>query len=483
MSTSKIVYKDIAPGSADNATVATSSENGFSSPTELVSDGTTAALATLELNQWALDGSRDVHNGQTVSFWSSAMSGADCAFENAPVITITFSQAYSSVGVTLMSDFPGRPSLVNVAWYQGTTLKTSKDFAVTSDIQFCEQTVVAFDKIVLTIKKTWLPRRYARLTGIVFGVIREFGMAELRNVQIVQEMHTVAVELPTSTMTWTLDNRANVAYLFQEKQPVEAWTDNHLIGVYYINQSARSSTSVYKIDCKDSLGVLDDAAFSGGFYADKSAKALFAEIVGNDFEIDFGTVTDVNLSGVIQAATKRAALQQVLFAWGVCAATDGGYKIRVFTLDDTAETIGEGRTYQGATVTTDALVTSVSVTAHSYAEDANGGVEIGGKKYTDTQTVYTVTNPNVTANTKSNEKKVTDATLVSPAIGQAVAQRVYDYYAKRDQANAKIVLDGEILGDCVTVPTPWGTTVTGNIAKMEITLSNTVAASLTLAGA
>lgn len=483
MSTSKIVYKDIAPGAADNATVATSSENGFSSPTELVGDGTTAALATLELNQWALDGSRDVHNGQTVSFWSSAMSGADCAFENTPVITITFSQAYSSVGVTLMSDLPGRPSLVNIAWYQGAALKASKDFAVTSDIQFCEQTVVAFDKIVLTIKKTWLPRRYARLTGIVFGVIREFGMAELRNVQIVQEMHTVAVELPTSTMTWTLDNRANVAYLFQEKQPVEAWTDNHLIGVYYINQSARSSTSVYKIDCKDSLGVLDDAVFSGGFYAGKSAKALFAEIVGNDFEIDFGTVTDVNLSGVIQAATKRAALQQVLFAWGVCAATDGGYKIRVFTLDDTAETIGGGRTYQGATVTTDALVTSVSVTAHSYAEDANGGVEIGGKKYTDTQTVYTVTNPNVTANTKSNEKKVADATLVSPSIGQAVAQRVYDYYAKRDQANAKIVLDGEILGDCVTVPTPWGTTVTGNIAKMEITLSNTVAASLTLAGA
>ena len=45
------------------------------------------------------------------------------------------------------------------------------------------------------------------------------------------------------------------------------------------------------------------------------------------------------------------------------------------------------------------------------------------------------------------------------------------------------MLDGEILGDCVTVPTPWGTTVTGNIAKMEITLSNTVAASLTLVGA
>ena len=483
MSKSKIVYKDIAPGAAAAATVSTSSANGFSYPSELVGDGTTAALATMELNQWALDGTRDVHDAQAVSFWSTEASGADGTFENAPVITVTFSEAYSSVGVTILSDFPGRPSLVNIAWYQGETLKASQDFDVTADTHFCEQTVVAFDKIVLTVKKTWLPRRYARLTGIVFGVVREFGMTELRNVQIVQEMHPVAVELPTSTMTWTLDNRANVSYLFQEKQPVEAWTDDHLIGVYYINQSARSSTSVYKIDCKDSLGVLDDAAFAGGVYTDKSAKELFTEIVGSDFDVDFGTVTDVNLSGIIQAATKRAALQQVLFAWGVCAATDGGYEIRVFSLDDTAEVIGTDRTYQGATVTTDALVTTVSVTAHSYTEDSSGSIEIGGKKYADTQTVYTVTNPDTTANTKSNEKKVTDATLVSPAIGQATAQRLYDYYAKRDQANAKIVLQGEILGDCVTVPTPWGTTVTGNIAKMEITLSNTVAASLTLAGA
>lgn len=482
MSTSKVVYKDIAPGAAAAATVSTASANDFSTPSELAGDGTTAVLATCELNQWLLDGTRDIYDDQTVSFWSSEISGEDCAFEHEPTITISFSQSYSSVGVTLMSDEPGMPSLANLAWYQGETVKATADFDITSAQQFCEKTVEAYDKIVLTIKKTRLPRRYVRLTGIVFGIIREFGMEELRNVQIVQETHPVSIELPSSTMTWTLDNRANVSYLFQEKQPVEAWTDNHLIGVYYINQSARSSTSVYKIDCKDPIGVLDDAAFSGGVYSDKSAKELFTEIVGNDFTVDFGTVPDASLSGAIQAATKRAALQQVLFAWGVCAATDGGYAIRVFALDQTASSVSEARTYQGATVTTDALVTSVSVTAHSYTEDDNGDVEIGGKKYTDTQTIYTVANPGTTANTKANEKKVTDATLVSPSIGQEVAQRLYNYYAMRDKATAKIVLAGEILGDCVTVPTPWGDTVTGNIAKMEITLSNTVAATLTLAG-
>ena len=85
-------------------------------------------------------------------------------------------------------------------------------------------------------------------------------------------------------------------------------------------------------------------------------------------------------------------------------------------------------------------------------------------------------NPDVTSNTKTNVVEITGATLVSAANGQAVAQRVYNYYAKRDAARAKIVWRGEKLGDAVTLPNPWGGTNTGNIVRMDLTLSNTVAA-------
>ena len=43
------------------------------------------------------------------------------------------------------------------------------------------------------------------------------------------------------------------------------------------------------------------------------------------------------------------------------------------------------------------IVTAVKVTAHAYTQDANGSVDIGGTRYKDTTTVYTVTNPDVTA--------------------------------------------------------------------------------------
>ena len=173
--------------------------------------------------------------------------------------------------------------------------------------------------------------------------------------------------------------------------------------------------------------------------------------------------------------TRREAIQQVLFAWGgVCLATDGGSALRVFQQDSTAEVIPKDRTFIGAAVDTASIVTKVSVTAHTYTADSGGSVQVGGVSYKDTTTVYTVSNPNVTAGDRENVKEIPGATLVSTDIGQAVANRVYAYYAKRDTATARIVHKGEKLGDCLSVYTPWGTLVTGNLHKMEIKLSNTV---------
>lgn len=92
------------------------------------------------------------------------------------------------------------------------------------------------------------------------------------------------------------------------------------------------------------------------------------------------------------------------------------------------------------------------------------------------------TNPDVIATDKQNVIEVADATLVSPDIGQATAQRVYDYYAKRITTNAKIVWAGELLGDFVTLPTAWGNTNAGNLRRMEVKLSNTVVATVASLG-
>lgn len=479
MSVTTVLYKDIAPGADEDAFASTTEAMSFSDPSKLPFGITPDPTITCEPNHWGLTGDYVTVDTQEVAFWSTEMSGDDCAFENDPVITLTMDQQYSSVGITLAFDTASGDycTSVNIKWYQGETLKADVDFTPNSASYFCGERVQSYDKVVITLNSTNLPNRRAKLEHIIFGVYRYFGMSELRSASIINEMSLISTEMPISTMNWTLDSREDVDFMFQLKQPVEVRNNDKLIGVYYIDSHTRQAQNLYTIDCQDAFGVLDDSPYPGGVYTDKSAKDLLEEIVDGHFSVEYDEdVEDTTLTGIIASGTKRTAIQQVLFAWGVCASTDGRDGIRVFNLPATPDEIGENYTFTGVTVDTAALVTEVRVTAHVYTETENGSTEIDGVKYNDTKTVYTITNPNVIATDKQNVIEVANATLVSPDIGQAMAQRVYDYYAKRITTNAKIVWTGELLGDCVTLPTAWGTTNVGNIRRMEVKLSNTVVA-------
>lgn len=480
MSKTTILYKDIAPGSEEDASISTSSAEPFSNPSDLPSGVSPGSTITCEHNHWILNGTYQFVENEPVAFWSTEMSGEDGVFDNPPVITITFDNQYSSAGITLVFDSASGDycSLVNIKWYQNESLKAEKDFTPTASIYFCQQTAESYNKIVITLKSTNLPGRRAKLEHIIFGIYRYFDMSELRSASIVNETNLISSELPISTLKWVLDSRENVDFMFQLKQPVEARNDDSLIGVFYINSSARSSSSVYNIDCYDAIGVLDETTFPGGAYLSGiSAKTLLEEIVGDDFTVAYDEdVEDTIIKGILRPGSKRSAMQQVLFAWGVCLSTDGRDTIRVFILKDTPKEIGKNKTYTGVNVTTSSIVTRVSITAHTYSQSEDGSVEINGTKYDDTKTVYSVSNPNVTATDKQNVIEVTDATMVSTDIGQSVAQRVYDYYLKRNTNTARIVWDGEHLGDLLTMPNAWNGTNTGHVCRMEIRLSNTVAA-------
>lgn len=479
MSKSYILYKDIAPGAQEDAAVSSGNGTAFSVPSVLSKENQIPAYVSLDLNRWGLNGNYSLLGSNKVAFWSEELSGEDGTFANPPTIEVAFDNQYSSTGITLVFDtYTSQycPSVM-VQWYQDGALKEEETFSPDSSIYFCQKSVTSYDKIVVTLLSTMHPNERARLNQIIFGINRYFYMDELRGVRLVNEMDLSALSLPISTMTWNLDSHQDVDFMFQLKQPVEAWNDNNLIGVYYIDSYIRSAKNLYSIDCYDAIGVLDESPFAGGYYSDKSAVELLTEIIGETFELVF-EVEDTTLNGVLLPATRREAAQQVLFAWGVCASTDGGESIRIFSPGEDGEIVGTDRTFPGISMDTTAIVTEVRVVAHDYAEDGNGSVDIGGVKYSDTKTMYSVVNPDVTANTKANVIEVDGATLVSPSIGQAVAQRVYDYYARRNTERIKVVWNGERLGDAVTQPTPWGTEATGNISRMEIKLSNTVVADM-----
>lgn len=477
MSRTTILYKDIALGAAEDANTSATEGMSNSNPAELSSGITTPAFITLEHNAWLLDGSYVAMDDSKVAFWSQKISGDDCSFDSPPVITVLFDAQYTSTGLTIVFDEAtgSRCSLVNVKWYQGEQLKADANFEPDSVQYFCRQNVTSYNKIVITLLKTDLPHRRARVNRLAFGVLRIFDMTEIRSAAITNEMDLLSAELPVSELRWTLDSRSETDFLFQLKQPVEVKNGDSLLGVYYIDGFRRIGSGIYEIECFDAIGVLEESPFDGGVYTNKSAAELLREIVGADFGVEI-EANDTALTGAILPCTRREAAQQVLFAWGVCASTDGRSTIRVFKPNGDATDIGLDRTFLGASVETSAIVTRVIVNAHTYSRSSNGSISIGGLKYEDIETAFVVDNPNVTSTDKQRVIEVTNATLVSTEIGQTVAQRVYDYYAKRNAHSAQIVWEGERLGDSVTVPNAWSGTNTGNINRLEIKLSNVVVA-------
>ena len=479
MSKTTVFYKDVAVGAQEDAAFSVTGATDESIPAELAEGVSVGKVITLEPDRWALDGSFDrLYAQEAIAFWSSGLSDENGAFTAEPVITVTFDQQYSSMGISFVFDDAAGEyvSLLNIKWYQGDTLKADQDFQPDSAEYFCSKRVESYNKLVITLKKTFPAQRRAKVNRVIFGVRRTFGMNELRRASVTNQMDESSIELPISTFTWTLDSRTDVDYLFQLKQPVEVRNGENLLGVYYISGSSRVAKRVYDIDCHDALGVLSESQFAGGVYLSGVSAKTLLETLASPFTVEYAEgVTDATLTGVLAAQAKRDAIQQVIFAWGVCLATDGGSTLRVFSLPETAETVPKSRTFTGASVETSAIVTAVRVTAHTYAAAENGSVEINGVKYSDSKTVYSVENPNVTAADRQNVVEVAGGTLISTGIGQTAAQRVYDYYQKRNAISAKLVYDGEKLGDCLSIYTPWGTLVTGNLGKMEIALSNTVA--------
>lgn len=476
----QIVYKDIAPGAADDAEFSAADKTAFST-LALSDDAIAERTVTLERNRWLLDGTFTVYDGSGVHLWSASLSGENCAFTTPPVLTVEFDEQYTTTGVTLIFDGAADEwaSEVNIKWYQGDTLKADEDFTPDAATYFCQKNVVAFDKLVITFSKTSLPNRRLRLDRVVFGVIRIFGMGEIVAANAINETDLLSAELPASQLDWTLNSRNPVEYMFQLKQPIEMRADNTLIGVYYITHSTRISRTIYQVTAQDAIGVLSEQPYSGGVWLNGvSAKELFSAIVDGAFDVDYDTVSDTTLYGLIQPMTKREAIQQVLFAWGKCVRTDGGYTIVVFDQPTEPTEITAHETYNGVSIETAPIVTQVIVTAHTYTQDEKGSVEIGGVKYLDTPSAYVVDNPDVTANDLANVVTVEDATLVSTHNGAATAQRVYNHYARRNTHRSKVIYNGEHLGDCLQQPTPWETQEIGNVRSVSVTLSGIVAADI-----
>ena len=86
-----------------DASVATDDNQSIGNLKFLEVETDQADYGTFELNQFVLDGNKNVMPDLPgdIVFWSVEQSSPDCLFQKNPRITITFSAQHSSAGITL----------------------------------------------------------------------------------------------------------------------------------------------------------------------------------------------------------------------------------------------------------------------------------------------------------------------------------------------------------------------------------------------
>lgn len=477
----KLVYKDIALGAAENATVTHSGVEGISTPSLLPFGADTGALATCEHNGWGLTHDYKVKGGQKVAYWSSEISGSNGLFETAPMLALTFSELFSSTGLTFQfsPDTGEYCSNMYVEWRRDGAVISNGTYKPTSAVFVIENTVEGFNSIGISFHITSLPKRRLKLEKLTIGLIREFTNKELTDAKFVNEIDLISDTIPVNVLDASFHSTGEAEFLFQKKQAVEAYNDSDLMGVYFIETGEQTGARDYSISCQDAIGVLDLDTYTGKniWLKDTPCETIIAAVLGGtfDFELD-DALRGRMLRGYIPECTKREALQYIAFALMACVDTSGTDKIRFFVPEySNAKEIPAAETYTGGKINVADTVTEVAVALYTIPGASDNVIEIGDDTYHYDQTYAIARNPNATAGTPPNKLVFDGCFLCNVDNAQDVADTILAYYMRRKTYDASHVVSGQKMGDFVSVNLPWGGEANGHITKMTVTMSGIVA--------
>lgn len=518
----KIVYDDIALGAAENNTAETPDKDYYVNLQDL-KEGVEFPDYALCLPRYAkMDGgySNAPDQLEEMGYVSDSISGPDGAFAVPPAITFSFSQNYSSVGVTLrFNDYTeDRCSRINIKWYRDEELLKDQDYEPDSYNYFCYGVVDYYNKVVITFLETSKPYRNVFLTHIIWGLIRVFKDDEIEDINCLMELNSISEEVSINTMDYTIRSKTEYAFEFQKKQKQTLYFDEAILGIYYLKDGKQIGEKRYSVETQDAVGILDNNPFMGGIYENMLVSEILDNIMegeGIAYFLD-DAYKETRISGYLPVTSKRSALQQLAFAIG--ALVDTSYDRQLYVYPEQTEVTAEftGRDiFLGLTVDHSEMVTGIRLYAHSYIPSqesaelykgsltgetklefsepyhslsiiggtiekhganyayitSNGGGEVvlTGLRYNHNTITLLKENPKITQN--KNIAEVKEATLVTMENAQAVLNRVYDYYSNNESVSFRAVINDQELGNRVRVTTGFKGTMEGMIRKLDMKFS------------
>lgn len=366
----------------------------FSDTTELNDDEQRIEKwATLENTGFLMDGTFELPPddlaAEFTGVWSKELSGENGMFSSPPVLSIAFSEAHTSAGLTLTFSEATEDwcSSLNIIWYdQAGAQIVNRDFSPNAAVYFCDCQVEDFYGIKITFYRTNQPYHFLKLTGIRYGILMQLDAPRLITCSVLEEVDPISSELSINTMTFSFHSEKGEfdlldltgAYvLFQQRQEIKVLGKMDGIkmnmGTFYLDEPKSDTDSTVTMQCIDLIGVMDDTEYLGGYWPEGiAAEDLIVKIMTSAgvepdlFEIE-NDLSGRKIYGYLPICTHREALQQVAFA--LCAVVDCS-RSGVLTIRSAKQQVKEiplNRKVIGHTQEQAALITGVEVFVSNYA--------------------------------------------------------------------------------------------------------------------
>ena len=346
----------------------------------------------LEHNYWLLDDSREVLPNQPTNLdlglWSTVISDGSGVFAVPPELRIDFLTAvHSSIGLTFRFYEPTGDycSLLNIAWYgEEDNLLKAGDYEINSPSFFVAEKILDYKKIVITFKKTSLPYRFVKLTGIEFGEKITWSDRDLTEGHMREQLDLSGSSLSINTLNFTvcadderfdIYNPQGVYEVLQERQAikVQRYSDGKELdsSTFYLNSWEEANANPAKLEAYDLIGLLDTVNYHGDLFNGYLSQALIADILdtaGVPYMLDT-TLENIEIHGWLPQCSCREALANVLFAVGAAADCSRSDKIKIYPLvltDAEPETLPMSRQAFEQETKQYKAVTGVELKAHSY---------------------------------------------------------------------------------------------------------------------
>lgn len=315
---------------------------------------------------------------------------------------------------------------------------------------------------------------------------------------------------------------------------VTFYKNDALYGKYYLVSVERQTKNEYILNVQSSIGLLDDTMHYGGIYSGEYASAIIQDIIGGKIAYtEHNIFSKIKVYGWLPVATRRENLKQLLFAVGGCVKKKNGDVYFTTLTVDAPKAIPENKVFDTGKITYDSPASRIEVVEHQFSKvdsvpseevysgeivgssfvtpkgysvsdaalvtwdkpyhsltfsdctllnnemgvnyavvSSSGSATISGKPYIHSKMIVSRDKENY--NGKEKVAKVENATLVTLANSNSVADKVMAYYDSPCTLSGAIVMDGEKPLDNITMPNQFEEENTGMIKSIEGTLGKQI---------